>query len=152
MTSSRIAIEPKRRAAIRFLNRVHRKLNLAYARKPDLTQAHIARSLGVNRSVVNRQLRGGQDMTLSTAAELAWAMGMTATFDLLDQPAPGQNVPTSGVITAPAYSLNVITSVVAPVQTYFDTKHQAQQFAVGQGAAIQFRSIDLHLDVAVLDQ
>lgn len=116
MTSSQIRIEPKRRAAIRFMGRVHRKLQRAYAAKPDLTQADIARALGVNRSVVHRQLQGGQDMTLSSVAELAWALGMTPIFDLADNPTPGENVPAANLVAAGAQFKTFASSTSDPVR------------------------------------
>lgn len=95
MTSFQISIPAKRRAATRFIDRVHRKLQGAYSRKPDLSQAKIANALGVNRSVVNRQLRGGQDMTLSSVAQLAWALGALPVFDLIEESELGRNTPTN---------------------------------------------------------
>jgi transcriptional regulator with XRE-family HTH domain len=43
-----------------------------------MTQAQIARSIGVNRSVINRELRGERDMTLGRVAEIAFALGRRA--------------------------------------------------------------------------
>lgn len=94
MTSFRLSVSPHRRAAARFVSNVHRRLQKAYALAPEVTQTAIANALGVHRSVINRQLRGHKDMSLSRVAELAWAMGYEADFELLKADAlEGSNTP-----------------------------------------------------------
>jgi predicted XRE-type DNA-binding protein len=44
-------------------------------RRRKLTQQQIATSIGVNRSVINRQIMGTENLTISRVAELAWAIG-----------------------------------------------------------------------------
>jgi len=73
------------RRVARFLGKVRRELQVALdhekaARK--LTQQQIANLLGVNRSVINRQLLGGENLTLRRVAELAWALGWDIVFEL----------------------------------------------------------------------
>lgn len=53
--------------------------------KRGLTQSDVAKAIGVHRSVINRELRGQQNMTLSRVAELAHAMGRVPHFELVDQ-------------------------------------------------------------------
>lgn len=97
MPSFQISITPSKRAAGRFVSRVRRALQKALAEeaeKRDLTQADLARAIGVNRSVIHRELRGHKDLTLGRVAELAWALGRRATFDLPEQALPqGSNLP-----------------------------------------------------------
>jgi DNA-binding IclR family transcriptional regulator len=105
MPSFQIAIEPNRRAAARFVGQVRRALQKAFAeeqKKRGLSQADIARALGVNRSVINRELKGFKDITLGRVAELAWVLGRSPAFDLDRQIAAiGQNIaPTSPIKTA----------------------------------------------------
>jgi hypothetical protein len=88
MTSFRLSVPPPRRAAAKFVSKVHRRLQKAYAGTPDVTQTAIADALGVHRSVISRQLRGQQDMSLGRVAELAWAMGYEAEFELVKEQAP----------------------------------------------------------------
>ena len=80
MASFQITLSPNRRAAARFIARVHRTVHETFAQKQadGLRQSDIARALGVHRSVINRELRGAKDMTLGRVAELAWAMGKEA--------------------------------------------------------------------------
>jgi len=88
MTSFRITLTPNKRAAGRFIALVRRALQRALAeekQKEGLTQSEIARKIGVHRSVVNRQLRGNEDMTLGRIAELAWAMNRKAIIQLVEQ-------------------------------------------------------------------
>lgn len=40
-----------------------------------LTQQQIASMIGVNRSVINRQVMGTENLTIRRVAELAWAIG-----------------------------------------------------------------------------
>jgi transcriptional regulator with XRE-family HTH domain len=57
---------------------VRRELQKALAeeaQKRGLTQSGLARAIGVNRSVISRELRGHKDLSLSRVAELAWALG-----------------------------------------------------------------------------
>lgn len=48
------------------------------------TQEDIAALLGVNRSVVNRRLRAGSNLTLETIADMAWALGRGVKIDIYD--------------------------------------------------------------------
>ncbi len=85
--SFRITISPKDQAAGRFVSRVRRELQKALAeeaQKRGLSQSDLARALGVNRSVISRELRGHKDLTLSRVAELAWALGRRPVFELAE--------------------------------------------------------------------
>lgn len=93
MSSFRQSVTPSRRAAGRLVGKVRRSLQKALADNPAITQTKIANDLNVHRSVINRQLRGTQDMTIGRVAELALALGYEADFVLLETKAePGQNV------------------------------------------------------------
>ena len=83
--SFRLSVTPSRRAATRFVETVRRALQRALAEEQErigLKQADLARSIGVNRSVISRELNGYKDLTLSRVAELAQAMGRLPTFSL----------------------------------------------------------------------
>jgi hypothetical protein len=118
MPSFQITLSPSKRVSGRFVYAVRRGLLNALAeesKKRGLTQAEIARAIGVNRSVINKELRGEKDMTLGRVAELAWALGRKAILTFPEQTsAVGQNIaptihsknvasvaPTSGVATLP---------------------------------------------------
>jgi transcriptional regulator with XRE-family HTH domain len=90
MTSFQITLSPSKRAAARFVNNVRRKLQQALAeesQKSGLTQTDIANTIGVHRSVINRELRGRKDITLGRVAELASAMGRKAELELPERTA-----------------------------------------------------------------
>ncbi len=90
MTSFRLTVSPSRRVAGRFTLSVRRELLRALSvehKKRGLSQADIAREIGVHRSVINRELRGHQDLTLGRVAELAYALGKQPCFTLQDQSA-----------------------------------------------------------------
>lgn len=83
--SLQITITPKERAAGRFVARVRRAIQKALAEEQKsngTTQSDIARAIGVNRSVICREIRGHKDLTLSRVAEIAWALGRRPSFDL----------------------------------------------------------------------
>jgi hypothetical protein len=85
MSSFQITITPKERAAGRFVSRVRRALQKALAEEANergITQSIIARLIGVNRSVVSREIRGHKNLTLSRVAELVWAMGGIPVFEI----------------------------------------------------------------------
>jgi transcriptional regulator with XRE-family HTH domain len=91
MTSYRFSSAPKERKVGRFLGRVRRELQAAFAEEKtshNLTQAQIARELGVDRSVINRQLMGTENLTLRRIGELAWAMGRDIHFSLVKPTVP----------------------------------------------------------------
>lgn len=86
MSSYQITITPSKRAAGRFVSRVRRKLQKALAEEEKangITQSDIARKIGINRSVISREIRGHKDITLSRVGELAWAMNRRPSFALL---------------------------------------------------------------------
>ena len=95
MPSFQISITPSRREAARFVTRVRRSIQKALAeenKKNGLTQSDIARTIGVHRSVINREIRGYKDITLGRVAELAHAMGRKPVLELPEVlPRPGAN-------------------------------------------------------------
>ena len=106
MPSFQISITPKQRAAGRFVSLVRRAIQKALAEetaKRGLTQSDVARAIGVNRSVISREIRGHKDLTLSRVAELAWALGRKPVFDL-------QEV----VVSATANHIHALPQVTSP--------------------------------------
>lgn len=94
-------IGEKARLVARFLASVHRTFQDALeeekaARK--LTQQQIADEIGVNRSVINRQILGGGNLTMRRVVELALAMGREPFFELRKPVAQG-NYARSGPLT-----------------------------------------------------
>jgi plasmid maintenance system antidote protein VapI len=86
MESFQISITPTRRAATRFIAKVRRSLLKALVEENELsglTQTDVANTIGVHRSVVNRELRGMKDMTLGRVAELAFSIGREIEFELV---------------------------------------------------------------------
>jgi transcriptional regulator with XRE-family HTH domain len=80
----------------RFIARVRDELVrvLSEKKRDGLTQHALAQRLGVNRSVINRQLSGESNLTLRSLADIAWAMDMELSFELRHpEKAPGRNEP-----------------------------------------------------------
>lgn len=110
--SFRLSISPLSRDAGRFIGRVRRALLKALAEetaKRGLTQADVARFIGVHRSVINKELRGEKDITLGRVAELASALGRKPVFELREPHAAtkGPKVTTD--------TANRSTSIPAPI-------------------------------------
>jgi hypothetical protein len=96
MSSLVYDIGGKSRMVSRFMGTVRRELQKAVAAEKatrKLTQQQIADMLDTNRSVINREILGG-NLTLRRLAELAWALGWEIVFEFR-KPAvnAGQNQP-----------------------------------------------------------
>jgi IS30 family transposase len=90
--SFQISILPSRQAAARFVDSVRHTL-LRAVMESKISQSEIARALGIHRSVINRELKGYQDITVGRAAQIAWAIGKEAIFKLEDQANERSNMP-----------------------------------------------------------
>jgi transcriptional regulator with XRE-family HTH domain len=94
--SYRLSIDPKNRKVSRFLGRVRREIQKAFEEEKSargLTQAEIARILGTDRSVINRQLLGTENLTLKRVGEFAWVLGRELDFSLIKPSLPtGSNI------------------------------------------------------------
>jgi transcriptional regulator with XRE-family HTH domain len=117
--SFQITLTPSRRSASRFIGQVRRSLQKALADRPDLTQSDLATELGVNRSVISRQMRGAKDMSLGRVAEIATILGYEPDFVLHPiAAAPGQNVPAqlaqAPTVTKTAATTAATASFVVP--------------------------------------
>jgi len=103
MTSYQFAPNPRKRTVGRFLTRVRRELQKAFAEEKasrGLTQAQIARELGVHRAVVCRQLAGTENIELRTLADYAWVFKRDIQFSMPQMeetrnvaPVPTENMP-----------------------------------------------------------
>jgi transcriptional regulator with XRE-family HTH domain len=97
--SFELKINPKDRVAGRFIGSVRKALLKAAITEKEhngITQQSIAEKLGVNRSVINRLLRGDTNLTLRSVAEIAWALGFEPVFELHKiQPSSEKNISNS---------------------------------------------------------
>ena len=93
MSSLDFDVGGKSRAVARFMGRVRREVQKAVAyEKQDrkLTQQQIADMLDTNKSVINREILGG-NLTLRRLAELAWALGWEIVFEFRKLNPSGRN-------------------------------------------------------------
>lgn len=84
MSSYEFNIGAKARAGTRFLSDVRDEIHRAFSvekGKRKITQLMIAERLGVNRSVVNRQIMGLENLTVKSIGELLWAIGWEPHFE-----------------------------------------------------------------------
>jgi hypothetical protein len=85
VTSFHFDIGSRARHAGRFIGRVRGELLRALAEqkaKAALPQQVMAQKLGIERSLLNRQLSGETNLSLRSLADLAWAMDMEISFEL----------------------------------------------------------------------
>ncbi|MFV0800591.1 helix-turn-helix domain-containing protein [Brucella anthropi] len=83
--SYKLKISDKDRVSGRFMSDVRKALLKAAIDEKEsnrITQQEIADKLGVNRSVINRWLRGDGNLTLRSIGEIAWALGYKPKFSL----------------------------------------------------------------------
>lgn len=95
MPSFQISLTRHDRAAGRFIAAVRRALQRALVEEQErrgVTQASIAAALGVNRSVIHRQLMGTENLTLSQVARIAEELGRTPEFSLPANEPTGNNL------------------------------------------------------------
>lgn len=78
-------LDPKEEASADFVAKVGSELQRAFERRKKqdkLTQQQLATMLDVDRSRIHRCLSGYNNLTLSTVAELAWAMDADIDFSI----------------------------------------------------------------------
>jgi transcriptional regulator with XRE-family HTH domain len=94
MASFQISLTPAKRVAGRFAATVRRELQKALAEERKargLTQAAVAAELGVNRSVIHRQIIGHENMTIGRVGEIAGVLGREICFSLVCPQPYGNN-------------------------------------------------------------
>lgn len=93
--SFQITLPRHKRDGARFVGNVSRALQKVLAeeeKKRNLRQADIARTIGVDRATITRQIHGSQNMTLLRVGELASAMGRVAVISFPEESVtPGSN-------------------------------------------------------------
>ncbi len=121
MPSYDYEIDERSRAGSRFISRVKEEIQRAFVVekevRKDLTQQAIANKLEVNRSVVNRQIMGLENMTARSIGELLWALGWEPHFEARKVEADGGNEPVKigGVKTIVAGMGTVVIQTARPV-------------------------------------
>lgn len=94
MTLFQISVSPRRRAAARFNGEVRREVQRALLEakaRQGITQAKIAREIDVDRSVINREVRGVRDISLGRLAEIGSLIGKRAIFRYEEEATTGNH-------------------------------------------------------------
>ncbi len=115
--SYRLKLTPRQRKVGRFIGAVRNEIQKAYAEEKaagHTTQAELARNLGVSRSVVNRRIRGLQNLTVRSIADLAWALNREIVFGFRE---PSARPGTNQVVTTTSDSLWRIRDSRPPTET-----------------------------------
>ncbi|MDE4134549.1 helix-turn-helix transcriptional regulator [Phaeobacter sp. QD34_3] len=81
--SYRIKIDGKKRKAALFISQVQKEIQKALI-ESGKTQQEVATILGVDRSVVNRRLKGNSNLTARSIAEFAYALDKNIEFKMVD--------------------------------------------------------------------
>jgi transcriptional regulator with XRE-family HTH domain len=117
MSSLVFDIGERRRAASRFMGRVQREVQRAVAAEKKarrLTQQQIADMLETGKSVINREILGG-NLTLRRLGELAWALGYEIVFEFRKLPSTsGQNQLQKGPPVTQAEALVITPTYINP--------------------------------------
>lgn len=128
--SYELKIDPKKRAASRFIGKVRKALILAALDEKEasgVNQQKLAVALGVNRSVINRMLKAESNLTLRSVGELAWALGYEPEITMKRK-------------VAPAIASNHPVVIEKPVAT--STRHNVAIYSRAQSQAFS------HLEAA----
>lgn len=82
--SYQIKIDPKSLKAARFISRLQQKIQRALVASGK-TQQEVADILGVDRSVINRRLKGSANITARSIAEFAYAFDKDVIVDFVEK-------------------------------------------------------------------
>ncbi|MDE0970444.1 MAG: helix-turn-helix transcriptional regulator [Octadecabacter sp.] len=84
--SYRMRIDQKSQKSARFISGLQKKVQKALVASGK-TQQEIAEILGVDRSVINRRLKGSANLTARSIAELAYALDKDLLIEFVDKEA-----------------------------------------------------------------
>jgi len=82
--SYRMQIDPKSRKAARFISRLQKTIQKALIAS-GMTQQQVAEVLEVDRSVINRRLKGNANLTARSIAEFAYAFDRDVEIRFVDR-------------------------------------------------------------------
>ena len=118
--SYRIKLDSRAVSVARFISRLQKALQDALV-ESGLTQQQVATALSVDRSVVNRRLKGSANLTARSIADLAFVLGKEVRFEL--QETPKKNGSNWSNWTANANS--GANNLAAPIQSLSATNRPA---------------------------
>lgn len=87
MRSFRHKPDPRQATYVKLAGAVESQLREAYGKRHEqgrVTQAGLAKLLGVGRSVIHRRLNGSHNLTLKSVADLVWGMGHAIEVKIYD--------------------------------------------------------------------
>lgn len=93
--SFRMQVDPKSRKAARFISRLQRTIQNALIAS-GMTQQQVAEALDVNRSVINKRLKGSANLTARSIAEFAYVFDKDIEIKFVGKATSARsNVPTA---------------------------------------------------------
>lgn len=139
--SFELPIPPRSRAGSRLIGRVRKQLILA-AINSHVSQKYIADKMQVNRSVINRLMRGTANLTLRTVGELAWALDLDVNVSFISRrEQPSNRVNSTNI------SLTKELRVQTPVQQRSIQLQNISQIVTWPQVSMSSRSIPIASEV-----
>lgn len=126
MMSYRLKVDPKSRKAAKFISQLQKKIQSELI-ESGMSQQQVAEILGVDRSVINRRLKGSANLTARSIAEFAYVFNKEIVLDFLDADGPqraNHTVATSDVISLQEHERSTPTGSVAP-RSHFNIERAA---------------------------
>lgn len=122
--SYRLKIDPKSRKSAKFISQLQKKIQAELV-ATGMTQQQVAEILGVDRSVINRRLKGSANLTARSIAEFAYAFDKNVVLEFADPDRPkmaNRTVGTHNVGGQPLLKQNSPTgSVVSRKSIYIES-------------------------------
>ena len=116
--SYRMQVDPKSRKAARFISRLQRTIQKALIAS-GMTQQQVAVALDVNRSVINKRLKGNANLTARSIAEFAYVFGKDIEIKFVDRAAAERpNVPTATNTVIQLYDHRTPSSTATPCKEF----------------------------------
>lgn len=137
MNSYLFDIGDRARKVSRFVFGVRNELQKALfieKKSRKLSQQAIAQLIGVNRSVINRQIVGTENLTIRRVAELAWAMGWNIEFKMtkdatIDLKQVARVTMKADILTAPSSSQFISTANIDDFKAFEKSMTNTQDFS-----------------------
>jgi hypothetical protein len=132
MTSFQFGISERDLAVSLTIHKIRDRLQRAFLEEKQnkkFTQAQLARKLGADRSTINRQLMGRENIGLKRLAEFVWALDREVIFEMPKSSVPhGSNQPSQS-------TSEVKTSAQSSSSTAWVNYGANQQITVVKGTA-----------------
>lgn len=115
--SYRMQVDPKSRKAARFISRLQRTIQRSLIAS-GMTQQQVADALNVNRSVINKRLKGNANLTARSIAEFAYVFDKDIEIKFVDRAAPERSNVSTGNNTVIQLNDRTTTGTATPYSEF----------------------------------